>query len=525
MVLRSIARNGFERLENGFDWVFSPAWNPLYQLGALGWFFYWIVCVSGIYLYIFFDTGINDAYESLEYITNVQWYAGGVMRSLHRYASDAMVIVVILHLLREYVMDRYRGVRWFAWITGVPLLWFLIACGISGYWMVWDILAQYVATVTTEWLDALPIFGEPIARNFLNEATLGSRFFTLMVFIHIALPLIMLFVMWIHIQRHAQPKVNPPRGLAAGTMAMLLVLSLVYPAVSQAPANLDTVPSTVGIDWFYLPVYPLLDVISGATLWAIVGAATLLLLCLPWLPKGRRHDAAVVDLGNCNGCGRCYNDCPYSAVTMELRTDGLPYARQAVVNPNQCTGCGLCVGACPTATPFRRASALVPGIDLLDFNMRDLRERTLTAAKALSGTDRVMVFGCQAGADLSLLEGPSVAVLPLRCIGMLPPPFIDFMISRHHVDGVLLTGCREGDCHYRLGIKWTEQRLSGLRDPYLRKRVPRERISQAWYGPTQSPPLVQHLEAFRGRLREIGPLPRRKRRVKKTSVQGVDSHG
>ena len=55
----------------------TPAWNPLGHLGTLGWFFYWIVIVSGIYLYIFFDTGINQAYESLEYITNVQWYAGG----------------------------------------------------------------------------------------------------------------------------------------------------------------------------------------------------------------------------------------------------------------------------------------------------------------------------------------------------------------------------------------------------------------------------------------------------------------
>ena len=38
------------------------------------------VITSGVYLYIFFDTGVHQAYESLEYITNVQWYAGGVIR-------------------------------------------------------------------------------------------------------------------------------------------------------------------------------------------------------------------------------------------------------------------------------------------------------------------------------------------------------------------------------------------------------------------------------------------------------------
>ena len=133
---RRVVRAAFERVENGFDRTFGPYWNPMHQLGALGWFFYWITIVSGVYLYIFFDTGINQAYQSLAYLTNVQWYAGGVMRSLHRYASDALIIVMMLHLTREYVMDRYRGARWFTWFTGVPLLWLVFACGISGYWMV-----------------------------------------------------------------------------------------------------------------------------------------------------------------------------------------------------------------------------------------------------------------------------------------------------------------------------------------------------------------------------------------------------
>ena len=163
-----------ERVENAFDWIFTPAWNPFYQLGALGWFFYWIVVVSGIYVYLFFDTGVTQAYESLERITNTQWYAGGVMRSLHRYASDALVIVVVIHLLREYALDRLRGRRWFAWVTGVPLLWFIYVCGITGYWLVWDSLAQYVAIVTSEWLDTLPLFGEPIAANFASSSALSG---------------------------------------------------------------------------------------------------------------------------------------------------------------------------------------------------------------------------------------------------------------------------------------------------------------------------------------------------------------
>ena len=229
---------GFERIELWFDRAFGPAWNPFYYLGALGYFFYWIVAATGIYLYIFMDMDVGGAYQSIERIAHAQWYAGGVMRSLHRYASDALVVVMMVHLLREFALDRYRGARWFSWFTGVPILWPVFASGISGYWLVWDRLAQYIAIATTEWFDTLAIFGEPIARNFLNESALSGHFFTLMVFIHIFVPLFLLFVMWIHLQRMSRPKVNPPRGLALGSLGSLLALSFIRPALSQGPADL-----------------------------------------------------------------------------------------------------------------------------------------------------------------------------------------------------------------------------------------------------------------------------------------------
>jgi coenzyme F420-reducing hydrogenase delta subunit len=86
---------------------------------------------------------------------------------------------------------------------------------------------------------------------------------------------------------------------------------------------------------------------------------------------------------------------------------------------------------------------------------------------------------------------------------MLPPSFVDFLISRRHVEGVLLSGCRDGDCYYRLGIPWTRQRIVGERDPYLRKRVPRERLASCWVGVDRTPRLRAELEAFRARLGEL----------------------
>jgi len=501
--LQQALRFLFEWLEAFLGRFFPPAWNPLFHLGALGFFFFWIVAISGIYLYIFFDTGVSAAYQSVEQLTYDQWYAGGIMRSLHRYASDALVLVMVVHLVRELSLDRHRGARWFTWVTGVPILWFVIASGITGYWLVWDRLAQYVAVTTTEWLDQLPIFGEPIARNFLAPENLDDRFFTLMVFMHIAIPLLLLLVLWIHLQRVSRPKINPARGLALGMFLALLALSLVKPAVSQGPADLATVPAVIGLDWFYLAYYPLMESWPGPASWGMLGALTLILVVLPWLPPLKRAPPAVVDLANCNGCTRCAADCPYEAIQMMARSDGRPFAAEAVVDPDLCVRCGICAGACPTSMPFRRASALIPGIDLPQLSMATLRERIEAASAELLYGPRIMLLGCDHGIDVSRFRESRIAALSLPCIGELPPSYIDYVLSRNQADGVFLTGCAEGNCHHRFGIAWTRARLAGERDPYLRARVPRARLATLWPPAHHSDELERALTEFTTRLETI----------------------
>jgi len=473
----------------------------MYHLGALSFFFFWIVAVSGLYLYVVFDTSVYGAYASVEWITHDQWYLAGVMRSLHRYASDAMVVSVIVHLSREFFIDHHRGFRWFSWFTGVPLLWLLFSSGINGYWLVWDDLAQFLAVNTAEWLDWLPVFDGQMARNFISEARLSDRFFSLLVFLHIGIPLALLLGMWIHIQRITRARVNPPAGLMFGTLAALLALSLVKPALSQGgQANLDVAVAEVGLDWFYLAMYPLIDLTSSGAVWWLLIGLTLMLGALPWLPPARRDPVAVVDLGNCNGCARCFADCPYSAITMQPRSDGLPYAQEAVVDAGLCASCGLCAGACPTATPFRRATELVPGIDLPHLPVRGIREQVLAGASAMSGEGRILVFGCAHGAPLTTVSGQSTAAVTLPCVGALPPSFIDFVLSRHHADGVVLAGCGSCDCNFRLGIDWTEQRLARERDPQLRSRVPRERLATCWAGRYGGKSLQRCIDGLRRNL-------------------------
>ena len=78
----------------------------------------------------------------------------------------------------------------------------------------WDQLAQFVITASFEWLDWLPSFGGTLMRNFIYPASVSDRFFSLLVFIHIGVPLLTLLLMWVHVQRVPKASTQPPRPIA-----------------------------------------------------------------------------------------------------------------------------------------------------------------------------------------------------------------------------------------------------------------------------------------------------------------------
>ena len=154
---------------------------------------------------------------------------------------------------------------------------------------------------------------------------------------HIGVPLLLVFGLWFHIQRISRAAVFPPRALALGTLACLLALALAAPVLSQAPADLSIEPGTLALDWFVLFVHPLGYAVGHAVVWAALGLVLAWLLLLPWLPlraprvaspaagaaprAAAQAPIAVVDPANCNGCRRCFDDCPYAAVTMVPHPD------------------------------------------------------------------------------------------------------------------------------------------------------------------------------------------------------------
>ncbi len=485
-------------LEEWFNLSFGEKWNPLYHLGPLTFFFFWIALVTGLYLFIFFDTTVSGAHASLEVIINEQFYIGRIMRGLHRYASDAAVATIFLHIFREFSQDRYRGIRWYSWFTGIPNLWLVGLLGITGYWMVWDELALFIAIGSSKLMDALPIFSDSMARNFM-PGNLGGRFSTLLAFLHLlGLPMFLIFMLWFHVRRLSKVEISAPKGLAIGALLALTVLSLVVPALSHAPANLSKVPTVLHPDWFYLNIYPLAKDWPAGQVWLLVGGITVLMMFMPWLPKKKTGAVAVVDLNHCNGCGQCADDCPFDAITVQARTDGAKWKNEVVVAPQLCAACGICTGSCPSSNPFRKTSddgLLKTGIDMPGLPLDQFKRQTDEALAKLEGDIKIMAFGCDNSYDVETLSAPNVAAIRFFCIGMMPASLVEYAL-KNGADGVFISGCRHGDCYYRFGNHWMDMRIHGERKPALRARVDRSRIRIFGAADTDGKKLKKEFQAF-----------------------------
>jgi coenzyme F420-reducing hydrogenase delta subunit len=178
----------------------------------------------------------------------------------------------------------------------------------------------------------------------------------------------------------------------------------------------------------------------------------------------------------------------------------------AKVLPDLCASCGICAGSCPSSTPFRTVTKLVTGIDMPQLPIDGLRKALRTKLAAIAGDTKIVVFGCDRGAAVDALAGPDVAGFSLICTGMLPPAFVEYAL-REGASGVLVTGCRETGCAFRLGSRWTEQRLLGMREPHLRTGASRERLCIAWADRGEESELRDSLLEFRHRLEALPEVP------------------
>ncbi|MBX9686011.1 MAG: cytochrome b N-terminal domain-containing protein [Candidatus Obscuribacterales bacterium] len=348
-------------IEHYTNVALTSKYNPFYYHGAIPQFFLWVLFLSGLLLFGYYIPTIDSAYSSKElinaftsvdYITNKIPF-GNVVRGIHRYAGDAMVLTIVLHAIRVWFTDRYRQYRWLQWFTGVILLILVLFIGQTGYYLVWDERSLVLTRMTVTALEAIPVLGQALKAWFINGSAITNLTLSNYLFIHIGLSFFLLFGLWLHYVRMARPVVTPPPVINYALVAIVLVFVFFFPIHMEKMAVLTTQPTEFEMDWFFLWPYYMLTKMDPTTYWVVISGITLFFTFLP-LPflveaasgKVEPFDPAEVVGDKCTGCSLCDKDCPYEAIEMVPAPAGSRFKLRATVLPNRCSGCGLCVGAC-----------------------------------------------------------------------------------------------------------------------------------------------------------------------------------
>jgi ferredoxin len=343
--------------------------------------------------------------------------------------------------------------------------------------MVWDTFGHRIAREGARMLDSLPILSEPISRAFTGEQDLLGPFFFLNLFAHIAIPLGLALVLWLHVSRVARPVLLPPRRVTMVLVGALVAVSVVRPIGMQPEANPFRLPVTVQVDVFYGFWLPLVRPLSGGVALALLVTAGLALLLLPLATRRRGAAVAppsVVDEDVCVGCRQCAEDCPYEAITMFTRPPGGRSDEVARVDPALCVSCGICAGSC---APMAVGPAARTGRDQL---VR-VRAFVATAEAGRSGyRGGHVVVCCERGARGwgAELAADGAALYPVDCAGSVHTSVVELLV-RAGAAGVLVLACPPRDCWNREGPAWLAERMFHEREAELKARVDRRRVRVA----------------------------------------------
>jgi len=122
--------------------------RPAYTMGfgLISLFLLIIAFFSGIFLMIYYNPGIENAYNTVKDI-NFVVTGGRYMRNIHKWAGEAMIIFVILHMARVFFTNSYRKGREFNWVIGIVLLVLTFILNLTGYMLPWDQLSYWAMVI------------------------------------------------------------------------------------------------------------------------------------------------------------------------------------------------------------------------------------------------------------------------------------------------------------------------------------------------------------------------------------------
>ena len=273
-----------------------------------------IQILTGCFLAMHYQPHVDFAFNSVEHIMR-DVNNGWLIRYIHANVASFFFIFVYGHIGRNIYYGSYKSPRVLAWSIGVIILVLMMAIAFLGYVLPYGQMSLWGATVITNLLSAIPVFGQDLVELIwggfsVSNATL-NRFFSL----HYILPFLLAALALAHLIAVHTHGSNNPNGISSNGdryaihpyymfkdlitifffFLALSVLVFYYPNLlghsdNYIEANPMSTPASIVPEWYLLPFYAILRSIPNKLLGVLAMFGSLfILLILPIVDVSRQR--------------------------------------------------------------------------------------------------------------------------------------------------------------------------------------------------------------------------------------------
>jgi ubiquinol-cytochrome c reductase cytochrome b subunit len=284
----------YERVPGGARWR--------YVWGSTLVFAFFTQVITGLFLWASYSASAQTAWESVYYIQH-EMAGGWLLRGIHHFMAQAMVVLLALHLLQVVIDGAYRAPREVNFWLGLILMMLVLGMALTGYLLPWDQKGYWATIVATNLAGIVPGIGPSIQQLVIGGSEYGHHTLTRFFALHAGfLPGALVVMLVVHLalfRKHGlharQPITRPdamfwPDQVLKDAVAMLAVMAVVLgvilvPALRAmlagepvdvhhlgaelgAPADPSLPYAAARPEWYFLFLFQFLKVFEG---WGATG--------------------------------------------------------------------------------------------------------------------------------------------------------------------------------------------------------------------------------------------------------------
>ena len=259
-----------------------------YVAGSMLVFAFVTQAITGVFLWMGYSPSSQAAWESVYYIEH-QMLGGSLLRGIHHFMAQAMVVLLPFHLFQVVVDGAYRKPREVNFWLGLVLMQIVLGLGLTGYLLPWDQKGYWATNVATNLMTLVPVVGADLQQLVIGGKEYGHHTLTRFFAMHAGvLPGLLVVFLGLHIavfRKHGiTARITPGRRDqyfwphqvmydAVGCLVLLLMVTVLAWKVGAElgpPADPAQSYSAARPEWYYLFLFQLLKYFHGSS--EVIGA-------------------------------------------------------------------------------------------------------------------------------------------------------------------------------------------------------------------------------------------------------------